>query len=62
MAAFAASGPGRLAIIDGTMKSGLYQQILQENFKAFVCELKLNRKWIMQQDYSNTQVNLQQNG
>ena len=50
VAAFAASGPGRLAIIDGTMNSGLYQKILQENVRASVCELKLNRKWVMQQD------------
>ncbi len=28
---FAASGPGRLAIIDGTMYSALYQKILKEN-------------------------------
>ncbi len=28
---FAASGPGRLAIIDGTMNSALYQKILKEN-------------------------------
>ena len=27
----AASGPGRHALIDGTMDSGLYQQILQDN-------------------------------
>ncbi|MGH0129911.1 UNVERIFIED_CONTAM: hypothetical protein FKN15_018765 [Acipenser sinensis] len=28
---FAASGPGRLVIIEGTMNSALYQRILQEN-------------------------------
>ena len=59
---FAASGPRLLAITDGTMNSGLYQQIISENVRASVREPKLNRKWIMQQDYSNTQVNLQQNG
>ena len=47
---FAALGPERLAIIDGTMNSGLYQQILQENVRVSVCELKLNRRWVMQQD------------
>ena len=47
---FAASGPGRLAIIDWTMNSGLYQQILQENIRVSVCEPKLNRRWILQQD------------
>ncbi|KAF7645836.1 hypothetical protein LDENG_00197530 [Lucifuga dentata] len=30
---FAASGPGRLAIIDGTMNSALYQKILKENVR-----------------------------
>ena len=38
------------AIIDGTMNSGLYQQILQENIRVSVCELKLNRRLVMQQD------------
>ncbi len=31
---FAASGPGRLAIIDGTMNSALYQKILKENIRT----------------------------
>ena len=47
---FAASGPGRLAIIDGTMNSGLYPQILKENVRVSVCELKLNRRWVLLQD------------
>ncbi|KAF7648140.1 hypothetical protein LDENG_00161510 [Lucifuga dentata] len=47
---FAASGPGRLAIIDGSMNSQLYQQILQENVRVSVRELKLKIKWITQQD------------
>ncbi len=47
---FAASGPGRLAIIDGTMNSALYQKILKENVRPSVCDLKLKRTWIMQQD------------
>ena len=37
----AASGPGRLAVIDGTMYSALYQKILK---------LKLKHTWVMQQD------------
>ncbi len=45
---FAASGPGRLAIIDGTMNSALYQKILKENVRQSVCDLK--RTWVMQQD------------
>ncbi len=36
---FAESGPGRLAIIDGTMNSELYQQIVKENVKTSVREL-----------------------
>lgn len=44
---FAASGPGRLAITDGSVNSGLYQQILQENVGVSGCELKLNYKWVI---------------
>ncbi len=47
---FAASGTGRLAIIDGTMNSALYQKILKENVQPSVCDLKLKRTWVMQQD------------
>ncbi len=47
---FAASGPGRLAIIDGTMNSALYQKILKENVWPSVCDLKLKRTRVMQQD------------
>uniref|UniRef100_A0A8C4N7K6 Transposase n=1 Tax=Eptatretus burgeri TaxID=7764 RepID=A0A8C4N7K6_EPTBU len=47
---FAVSGPWRLAILEGTMNSGLYQQILQENVRASFREQKLNRKWVTQQD------------
>ncbi len=48
---FAASGPGRLAIIiDGTMNSALYQKILKENVRTSVCDLKLKHTWVMQQD------------
>ena len=47
---FAASGPGPLALIEGTMNSALYQIILQENVRPSVCELKLKRSWVKQQD------------
>ncbi|MBN3278876.1 TCB1 transposase, partial [Polyodon spathula] len=47
---FAASGPGRLAIIGGTMNSALYQRILQENVRPSVRELKLKRSCVTQQD------------
>ncbi len=50
MVCFAASGPGRLAIIDGTMNSALYQKILKEHVRPSVCDLKLKRTWVMQQD------------
>ncbi len=47
---FAASGPGRLAIIDGIMNSALYHKILKENVRPSVCDLKLKHTWVMQQD------------
>ncbi len=47
---FAASGPGWLAIIDGTMNSALYQKILKEKFRPSLCDLKLKRTWVVQQD------------
>ena len=47
---FAGSGAGQLAIIDGKMNSQVYQDILQENVKLSVRQLKLNRSWVMQQD------------
>ncbi len=47
---FKASGPQRLAIIDGTMNSALYQKILKENVLTSVCDLKLKCTWVMQQD------------
>ena len=46
----AASGPGQLALIDGKINSQVYQDILQENVRLSVCQLKLNRSWVMQQD------------
>ncbi|KAK3561379.1 hypothetical protein QTP86_033119 [Hemibagrus guttatus] len=47
---FAASGPGRLAVINGTMNSAVYQKILKENVWPSVCDLKLKRSWVLQQD------------
>ena len=47
---FAASLPGHLAIIEGTMNSKVYQDILQENIRAAVHDLKLKRVWVMRQD------------
>lgn len=46
----AASGPGRLAVIDVTMNSALYHTILKENVRPSVCDLKLKHIWVMQQD------------
>ena len=36
---FAVSGPGRLTIIDGTMNSELYQQILKKDVRTSLHEL-----------------------
>ncbi len=47
---FAASGPGRFAIIDGAMNSALYQKIVKENVRPSVCDLKRKHIWVMQQD------------
>jgi hypothetical protein len=46
---FAASGPGQLAIIDGKMNSEVYQDILQENVRLSLHQLKINGSWVMQQ-------------
>ncbi|KAK3549476.1 hypothetical protein QTP86_001477 [Hemibagrus guttatus] len=44
------AGPGRLAVISGTMNSADYQKILKENVRPSVCDLKLKRTWVLQQD------------
>ncbi|KAK3513152.1 hypothetical protein QTP70_007486 [Hemibagrus guttatus] len=46
----AASGPGRLAVINGTMNSAVYQKILKENVRPSVSDLELKRTWVLQQD------------
>ncbi|KAK3556141.1 hypothetical protein QTP70_005626 [Hemibagrus guttatus] len=43
-------GPGRLAVINGTMNSVVYQKILKVNVRPSVCDLKLKRTWVLQQD------------
>ena len=50
MGCFSAAGPGKLAIIDGIMNYTMYQKILNDNLMPSVRQLKLKRKWIMQQD------------
>uniref|UniRef100_A0A803JLP3 Transposase Tc1-like domain-containing protein n=1 Tax=Xenopus tropicalis TaxID=8364 RepID=A0A803JLP3_XENTR len=45
---FAASGPGRISIIEGKMNSQVYQDILQENLRPSVHQLKLSRRWVLQ--------------
>ncbi|KAK3521940.1 hypothetical protein QTP70_020054 [Hemibagrus guttatus] len=47
---FAASGPGRLTVINGTMNSAVYQKILKENVRPSVCDLKLKQTWVLQQN------------
>uniref|UniRef100_A0A8C9ZUJ5 Transposase n=1 Tax=Sander lucioperca TaxID=283035 RepID=A0A8C9ZUJ5_SANLU len=49
-ACFAASGPGQLGIIEGKMNFQVYQTILQDNVRMSVRQLKLCRRWVMQQD------------
>ncbi|KAK3559789.1 hypothetical protein QTP86_020770 [Hemibagrus guttatus] len=46
----AASGPRRLAVINRTMNSAVYQKILKENVRPSVYDLKLKRTWVLQQD------------
>lgn len=48
-ACFAASGPGQLAVIEGKMNSQVYQKCLQD-VRLSVCQLKICRGWVMQQD------------
>ncbi|KAI4878606.1 hypothetical protein NFI96_019045, partial [Prochilodus magdalenae] len=47
---FAASGPGSLAVKNGTMNTAVYQKILKENVRPSVCDLKLKRTLVLQQD------------
>lgn len=47
---FASSGPGHLVIIEGTINSKVYANIVQENVRAAVHDLKLEKRWVMQQD------------
>jgi hypothetical protein len=44
----ATSGPGQLSV-NGKMNSQVYQEILQENVRLSVRQLKLNRNWGLQQ-------------
>ncbi|KAK3562119.1 hypothetical protein QTP86_030203 [Hemibagrus guttatus] len=50
---FAASGPGRLAVINGTMNSAVYQKILKENVRPSVCDLKPPKKVVHARKPSN---------
>uniref|UniRef100_A0A3Q1HHZ2 alanine transaminase n=1 Tax=Anabas testudineus TaxID=64144 RepID=A0A3Q1HHZ2_ANATE len=58
---FAASGPERIVVIDGKVHSRVYQEILQENVRPSVRQLKLRRGWVMQQDNDRKQVIQQKN-
>ena len=60
---FAASGFGQLAIINRTIYSQVYQDILLENVRLSVCQLKLNSSWVMHQDNNQKHSSKsQQNG
>ena len=43
-----APGPGRRAVIDGTVNSAVYQEILKQNVQLWVCDFRLDRTWVMQ--------------
>ena len=45
----AASGPGRPAVIDGTMNSALHHKILKEDVQTSDPDLKLKNSWVLQQ-------------
>lgn len=45
-----ASGPGQIAVTESNMNFTMYQRILEENVVPSVKKLKLNQKWILQQD------------
>ena len=47
---FSALGSGRLAVINGTMNSAVYQKILKENVRQSVCDLKLINHRSIQQE------------
>lgn len=47
---FAASGTGKLQRVEGIMNSIKYQDILQKNVMPSVRQLKLGRRWTLQQD------------
>lgn len=41
---------GRLAVVDGTMNSALYQETLKENVQPSVYDVKLKRTEVLQPD------------
>ena len=47
---FAASGPGRLAVVIITKNYAVYQKILDENVQPSVRDRKLKKPWVLQQD------------
>lgn len=47
---FGASGSGRLAVLNETRNSAVCQNILKENVRPSVCDLKLKRTWVLKQD------------
>uniref|UniRef100_A0A8C2C0Y7 Tc1-like transposase DDE domain-containing protein n=1 Tax=Cyprinus carpio TaxID=7962 RepID=A0A8C2C0Y7_CYPCA len=47
---FAASGPGRLAVVNGIMNSAVYQKNPEGECPPSVRDLKLKRTWVLLQD------------
>lgn len=45
---FVASGPVRLAIIEGNMNSALYQEILKDDVQPSLCSEGVGCIWVIQ--------------
>lgn len=46
----AASGPGKLVLTKSAVRSASYVTLLDESIKPSIQKLKLNCKWVFQQD------------
>ena len=50
---FTAAGPGRLVKVEGKMNTAKYREILEDNLIQSAIELRLGRRFILQQDNDN---------
>lgn len=46
----AASGTGKMSLVEGRMNLNIHQQILAANVTPHVQKLNLKRRWVLQQD------------